>query len=96
MRFVFGKDGENMNLGFGDVKIDAEVIDAKPILRLAKATEALNPSFASPAWFVAKMSFDGCKNGRTSHRPKRLQILNGLWRKNNFISHSGQNMARVV
>ena len=91
----FGEDGKNVNLWLGDVVINAEVINAKPILGLSKAAESLDARPALLAWLAAKMSSDCGDNARPIHRAKKLRILNGLWRKDDFISHSGQNLARI-
>jgi len=53
VRFRFVKNRKNVNIGFRDIIINAEVVDAKPILGLSKATEPLNPGFAALARFAA-------------------------------------------
>jgi hypothetical protein len=90
----FFEDGEDVNVGLGDVVIDAEIIDAETILRLAKATVSLDAGLALFARFVAEMSFDGRCDGRAINCAKPLQILDSLWSEDDLIRHSGQNMAR--
>lgn len=93
---VLGDDREDVNLLLGDVVEDAKIVHTEAILRLAQPAEPLDSSFASLAGLMPKVRFDGRPNARTVHCTESLKVVDGFGSKDDFISHSGQNVARNV
>ena len=56
---MFCNDGEDVNLRFDNVVVNAKVVHAESTLRLLKPAQTLDPVLALFAWLVAKVSLDG-------------------------------------
>ena len=93
---VLGDDCEDVNLRFGHVVVNAEVVHAEAILRLPETPEPLAASLAFFAWLMPKVNFNGRSDAGSIHGVEALKVCDGFGSENDFIDHSGQNMARIV
>src|ERR1700687_4289777 len=81
--------------GPSDIVEDPDVINAQSILRAGHAAQPLNPTPTRLRRFMTQMSFKCVPHHRARPRGQRSEILYRLGRKNDLVSHSGQNVARI-
>jgi|SRR5882724_306147 len=84
---LFVEDGEDVNVWFGDIIINAKIIDAKTILGSSQTTQSFDPRLAPFPGLVPQVSLDGFDDASTIDRAKAPQIFDGFWRKDDLISH---------
>lgn len=96
LRLLFRDDGEDLDLRFSNVIKHPDVINAKPVLRLAQAAEPLDSALAHLCRLVPQMPLDRVLHACTNRRRQPLQSRNSFRREDDLISQSGQILARII
>jgi len=93
---VFGDDCEDVNLWLDDVVKHTKVVHAKATLGLTQTAKTFDASFAFFARLMSKVSLDGRSDARAVCSGEPLQVVNGFGCEDEFVGHSGQNVARIA